>query len=601
MNQANDVAAEVLTVDGPSELDTPGGPGGEDDLLGRVAAPPNKESTSDFFYFWVERGKLVERGQIVTTSSSLGGRTVEFVGLVEEVYRQSRQRDMGEEVDRYDDEARNEPPFKSAGFSYAKVTILRTEPVTHAPPTEESPVRLGGAAEARKGYGIDRMREENRLPLGRLRNGGTNYAGQAVIDLAYLLGENGGHLNVNGIAGLGAKSSFLLHLIAVLMRWAKRTGLPGDTGRVQLVPIIFNVKNFDLFFIDRWNRNWRDESRDDWKAIGIDDPQPFQHVRFFAAQEPKSDNPVRTGRDRVEAYSWGLADIIEQRLFRFLFADEDIGNPNFSALVGSIEERLTDDTKDGPKLKADVPQTFEALLGWAKTVDKHEIGDPHAGTRASLVRRLRGLLQDSDGVLRRTDNKGKPLKMSEGETDGPWVIDLFAVKDEKVKRFVVATVLHQLVELRSGNAVEGMRYLITLDELNRFAPKGGSDPITEMIERVAAEMRSQGIILLGAQQEASRISPRVFENAGIKAVGRSGSLELSADVWKFLGPAGRIQAAQIMEDEKLLVQASFRAPMLAKIPFPPWALRKEEAAAVTAETAAMTIAARDGRFAAETI
>ena len=57
---------------------------GDNDPLGRVAAPPNKESTSDFFYFWVERGKLVERGQIVLTTSCLGGRTVEFVGLVEE-------------------------------------------------------------------------------------------------------------------------------------------------------------------------------------------------------------------------------------------------------------------------------------------------------------------------------------------------------------------------------------------------------------------------------------------------------------------------------------------------------------------------------------
>jgi hypothetical protein len=600
MNDINALTTGTVTVDGFADPDAAAGSVASADLLGRVAAPPNKESTSDFFYFWVERGKLVERGQIVTTTSMLGGRTVEFIGLVEEVYRQSRQRDMSEEVDRFDEQARNEPPFKSAGFSYAKVIILRTEPVTHAPPTEESPVRLGGPADARKGYGVDRMREENRLSVGRLRNGGTNYAGPAVIDLAYLLGENGGHMNVNGIAGLGAKSSFLLHIIALLMRWAKRTGLPGDTVRTQLVPIIFNVKNFDLFFIDRWNRNWREEHLQDWKAIDIDDPEPFRNVRFFAAQDPKLSNPVRTGRDGVEAYSWGLADVIEQRLFRFLFADEDIGNPNFSALVGSIEERLTDDAKNGPKLRADGPQTFEALLSWAKTVDKNEIGEPHAGTRASLVRRLRGLLQDSDGVLRRTDSRGTPLKMPECETDGPWVIDLFAVKDEKVKRFVVATVLHQLVELRSGNAVEGLRFLVTLDELNRFAPKGGSDPITDMIERVAAEMRSQGIILLGAQQEASRVSPRVFENAGIKAVGRSGSLELSADVWKFLGPAGRLQAAQILEDEKLLVQASFRAPMLAKIPFPPWALRKEEAAATTAAVPA-AIATRDGRFAAETI
>lgn len=573
MNEATPVAVDV---DGAANLAA--APIREEDtsLLGRVAAPPNRESTSDFFYFWVERDKLVERGQIVTTTSTVGNRSIRFIGLIEEVYRQSRQRDMGEEVDRFDAITRYEPPFASAGFTFAKVTILRTEPVTHAPPTEESPVRLGGQAEAQKGYGIDRMREDNRLAIGRLRNGGTGYAGPAVIDLAYLLGENGGHLNVNGIAGMGAKSSFLLHLIDQLMRWATRTGRPGDTVRTQLVPIIFNVKNFDLFFIDRWNRNWTAECRNDWKAMGVGDPQPFQNVRFFAAQEPKSENPVRTGRDGVEAYSWGLADIIEQRLFRFLFADADIGNPNFGALIGSIEERLTDDTSGGPRLRGDAPRTFEELLTWVKSVGKDEIGEPHAGTRASVVRRLRGLIQDSDGVLRRSDSRGKPLSMPKSEVDGPWVIDLFAVKDDKVKRFIVATVFYQLVELRSGNAVEGLRYLVTLDELNRFAPKTGSDPITEMIERVAAEMRSQGIILLGAQQEASRVSSRVIENAGIRAIGRSGSLELSADVWKFLSPAARTQAAQIMEDEKLLVQASFRAPMLAKIPFPPWALRKEE-------------------------
>ncbi len=473
---------------------------------------------------------------------------------------------MGEEVDRFDAMTGCDPPFASAGFTYAKVIILRTDPVTHAPPTEESVVRLGGQADAQRGYGVDRMRSENRLAIGRLRNGGINYAGPAVVDLAYLLGENGGHLNVNGIAGMGSKSSFLLHVIDLLMRWAKRTGRPGDAVRPQLVPIIFNVKNFDLFFIDRWNRNWRlkrGEAEEDWRELGVEDPQPFRNVRFFAAQQPKVDTPVRTGREGVEAFSWGLADVIEQQMFRFLFADEDTGNANFSALAGAIEERLTDDGNNGPKLRADAPQTFDGLLTWLKSVDRDKIGDPHPGTRASLVRRLRGMLQDSDGVLRRTDRHGKPLKMPNAETPGPWVIDLFAVKDEKVRRFVVATVLHQLVVLRSGNAVEGLRYLVTLDELNRFAPKNRSDPITEMIERVAAEMRSQGIILLGAQQEASRVSSRVIENSGIKALGRSGSLELSADIWKSLGPAGRNQAAQIMEDEKLLVQPSFRAPMLA--------------------------------------
>ncbi len=77
---------------------------------------------------------------------------------------------MGEEVDRFDADSAVTPPFASAGFTYAKVTILRTDPVTHAPPTEESTVYLGGEREAEKGYGVDRMGKP--LPVGLLRNGG---------------------------------------------------------------------------------------------------------------------------------------------------------------------------------------------------------------------------------------------------------------------------------------------------------------------------------------------------------------------------------------------------------------------------------------------
>jgi hypothetical protein len=430
-----------------------------------------------------------------------------------------------------------------------------------------------------------------------VRNGGVPFAGPAVLDLAYLLGENGGHLNVNGIAGMGTKSSFLLHVIQLLLAWARRTGRPGDPGRQRIVPIVFNVKNFDLFYIDRWNRNWKPEYESDWRELGVEKPGPFEHVEFRAPQERKTDNPIRTGRDGVRAYSWGLADIIEQTLFRYLFADDDLGSPNFGTLVGAIEERLTFDSNDGPLLWRDGPQTFDALLEWVRDPDnQHALGDPHAGTKGSFTRRLRGLLQDRDGVLRRDQTRGRPLVVPTDETPGPLVIDLFGVRDGKFQRFVVAAVLHQLVELRSRNPIEGLRYVVALDELNRFAPAGGSDPITRMVEKVAAEMRSQGVILLGAQQEASGVAPRVIENCGIRAVGRSGTLELAADVWRGLDKAAKAQAAQLLETDKLLIQPSFRAPLLAKVPFPPWALRREES-----ETPPASGMAPGGQFAAETI
>jgi hypothetical protein len=535
----------------------------------------------------VDRGKLCERTQVVTTYSQLGGRKVEFIGLVEEVYRQSRQRDMGEEVDRFDADPAMTPPFASAGFTYAKVTILRTDPVTHAPPTEESHVYLGGEREAARGYGVDRM--DKPLRVGLLRNGGTPFAGPATIDLDYLLGEHGGHLNVNGIAGLGAKTSFLLHLNALLLYEAERQiaalGV-SHSDRLQVVPVIFNVKNFDLFFIDHWGKQWEKEkvmALPEWRGyLKIDAPTPFRDVQFYAPQVKGLETAVDVGRkdEEVKPYSWSLSDIIEHRLFKFLFSEEDIYDANFGGLVGELEERLTDESSGTPRLNAQGGDTatFAKLLQWFRT-NKDTFADSAPGTRGKFLRRLKYIVQEGDGVLRRDDPKGHPLVLPKSGVRGPVVIDLFGIRlTPSLQRFVVAAVFHQLIQNRSGTkAVEGLRYLVTLDELNRFAPKTGSDPITQKIEEVAGEMRSQGVILLGAQQQASLVKPRVFENSAIKAVGRSGSLELSAEVWKFLGQAGRAQGEQVQAEEKLIIQPTFRRPMLAKIPYPPWALKKEDA------------------------
>jgi DNA helicase HerA-like ATPase len=165
------------------------------------------------------------------------------------------------------------------------------------------------------------------------------------------------------------------------------------------------------------------------------------------------------------------------------------------------------------------------------------------------------------------------------------VIDLNGITgSSSLQRFVVATILRQIVDERTGpNAINGLVYLVALDELNRFAPRGSKDSITQLIEQVAAEMRSQGIILLGAQQQASKISERVFENSAIKVVGRSGSLEMGQTIWKFMSEASRKRAANLQADEKLIIQDTFREPMLVAVPFPAWAMRPAEVSIPTPE------------------
>ena len=59
--------------------------------LGRVSAPPDQESTTGEFYFWIHRDQVVERTQIVKTQSTIGTRQVSFIAVVQDVYRRSRQ------------------------------------------------------------------------------------------------------------------------------------------------------------------------------------------------------------------------------------------------------------------------------------------------------------------------------------------------------------------------------------------------------------------------------------------------------------------------------------------------------------------------------
>lgn len=569
------------TEDTSASLNTPGVR-----IIGKVASPPKKESTSEKFHFWVRRDELVEKTQIIRTESHVGGNTIQFYGIVEEVYRQSRKKDIGEEFDAFDGDVNYQPQFRGEGVTFATATILRTEPPVLAPPLEQSSVFLGDDSDARLAYRADEI--DNSLAVGLIKNGGSAIAGPGMIDLDYLLGINGGHMNVNGVAGRGTKSSFLLFVIYQLLREARRRAekYPSDPNPLMVVPIILNVKGYDLFHINRWsNRFRREEHLVDWQRLGVEEPKPFENVTFFAPQMPGGNIATLTGcRIEVQPYSWSLGNIIEKGLFTYLFADDDSINDNFRALVLDLEayltnERVTNDGTVNRSLRNNAPRTFQLLLDWISDPENRNQLSPdhHRATWSKLRRKLLLLVHEGNGVLRRDDQNGHPLNLGQRQTTDPTVIDLNALtRVPSLQRFVVATILQQLINERTGtNSVKGLVYLIALDELNRFAPRGSKDPITKLIENVAAEMRSQGIILLGAQQQASKVSDKVIENSSIRVIGRSGSLELSQSIWRFLSKSNQRKAAELTVSEKMVIQDN--EPMHVQVPLPPWAMNPREA------------------------
>ena len=229
--------------------------------------------------------------------------------------------------------------------------------------------------------------------------------------------------------------------------------------------------------------------------------------------------------------------------------------------------------------------TFQNLMDYieakaqpeSKDLDDDTLRSMSNSTIQALWRRLARVLGPNSGLLRRDDINAEPLRLATA-TEDVTVIDIQSIHDAHLQRFVIATALSQLVQWRSGpHAARNETFLVVIDELNRYAPRGASDAITKLFEYVASQMRSRGIILYGAQQQGSRVSEVVTENSQTRVLGRSGGQELADSIWRGFSEGDRKLALRLGPDEKVIVAPNFREALHVKVPRPPWAMRPEEA------------------------
>lgn len=582
----------------------------EQPSIGSVITPSGKEATHESFYFWVDDEQhMVEKTQVVKTIVTYpNNTTVTFYGIVDEIARVGMDMSVHDSKRRrgldLDDTDRARPRLRD-GTTYAKVTVLRTSPQVFTPPLEDSPVIPGSHEDVRYAFGFDRIKAG--APVGLIRNGATKTAGPALVDLAYLLGENGAHLNINGVSGVATKtSSLLLTVMSVLQTAARLRREQPSAERLTICPVLFNVKGLDLYWIDKDSKIFKSnpEFLDRWKEMGLE-PRPFRNVTFLTPASPEYPDRARrvVQRNDLTPYSWGLGDFIKHDLMGYLFSADDKKNINFSGLLNVLVNRLTA-YQNNKKVLAPrqngfgwnppeagyaggIPQTFEELVELFDREIQYltdegkdtsrKFGNAHIATILSFYRRIQRLKFEANGVIAWRNPYGHPPKVVPGNGCEAYVVDIASVGSSDMQRFVIAAVMQALKEERTGpNPAAGIRYLISLDELNQWAGRDQSDATKALFERIAAEMRSMGIILCGAQQFASKVSLKVVENASCKMIGRTGSGELSDTLWKFLSDADKSMVSGFQQGEQMLVMPSFRAPAPILVPFPAWAMRFEE-------------------------
>src|SRR5262249_18271341 len=137
------------------------------------------------------------------------------------------------------------------------------------------------------------------LPIGLLKNGGSAFAGPAYIDLDYLLGANGAHLNVTGVAGAATKSSFLMSVLYALLHNCRVPQLRAsrEPHNTAIVPIVLNVKGYDLLWLDHPNRRYDAQSSGPiGRDLGIEHPSAFADARFLAPEQAAARAAVPVGR-----------------------------------------------------------------------------------------------------------------------------------------------------------------------------------------------------------------------------------------------------------------------------------------------------------------
>jgi DNA helicase HerA-like ATPase len=420
------------------------------------------------------------------------------------------------------------------------------------------------------------------------------------VDLDFFDGRKGGHMSISGISGVATKTSFALFFLRLL------TGRPDilGEGAANLRILVFNVKGEDLLWLDKRNRHFDDAAASTWEKLGVA-PSAFPSVSFWAPPRPVSGDvvvPDTGGRQEgVAAFTWTPREFIEEGLLRFLFTDSDgtrnqipfieervraqlrrfavdvDGVPGAVVLRDPVEGHKPGETvvpNRGERVITDLRSLVEAV---AEFVDPED-GEPdqkwtgrvQMGTVSAFARRLHSAVHRLGHLVRAGESRHIDRTAAQVT-----VVGIQSLHDLG-QRFVVGALLAETFAEKERTGQRLPLSVIVLDELNKYAPREGTSALKDMLIDIAQRGRSLGVLLVGAQQTASRVAPEVMENAAIRVAGRLDAAEAERPEYGWMLPSTRARARLLKPGTMVVSQPAIPVPLVVDFPFPAWATRKEE-------------------------
>jgi hypothetical protein len=328
---------------------------------------------------------------------------------------------------------------------------------------------------------------------------------------------------------------------------------------------------------------------------------------MWAPARPRSGDvvvPDTGGRQEgVAAFAWTPREFVDEGLLRFLFTDASDSRNQ----IPFIEERVRSQLR---RFAVDVAGEPGAIV-LRDPSEGHRPGDavtPNRGER--VIRELRDLVAAIEEFVDPEDGESAPDGRWTGRVQAGTIsafvrrlhsashrlghlvtagesrrIDRTAAQVTVVgiqslhdlgQRFVVGAMLAETFTEKEQTGQRLPLSVIVLDELNKYAPREGTSPLKDMLIDIAQRGRSLGVLLVGAQQTASRVAPEVMENAAIRVAGRLDAAEAERAEYGWMLPSTRARARLLKPGTMVVSQPAIPVPLVVDFPFPPWATRKEE-------------------------
>ncbi len=549
-------------------------------VLGSVDATP-----LDFWVGVSDASPVQLDDLVVVEQPGPKGAPMRYYGLVDIV----RKRYEGQPFD--SDAFRAAEGSLPVQVSYAAhVQVTRLDPEIFIPPQPGTAARVVRGVDFQRALSFDRM--EKRVPIGLTRAGEVIYA-----NLEFMDGTRGAHASISGISGVATKTSYATFLLYSLFH---SDALGTDATNAKA--LVFNVKGEDLLFLDQPNRKLDDATRARYAQLDLD-PGPFKSVAIYAPARRGSETLMPdTGsrQEGVKPYVWTLRELAAERLLRFCFKESTEGRSQLGYVIQRVERELERAVKCSSPTDPTLELNGTRLTSFQELVDVLDspvldgmmAGPVAAGTLDAFRRRLHAASARMGHLVR---GDGAALGNAVAwQSQQVTVVDIHSLHST-AQMFVVGVLLKRMMEEKEAKGTSRPLVFVVLDELNKYAPREGDSPISDILLDIAERGRSLGISLLGAQQTASEVERRVVANAELRIVGRLDGAEADRNEYSFLGKVARSRATLLQPGTMIVSQPEIPVPILLTFPFPSWATRPDEVGGPPRDPFARATASEPGR------